>query len=191
MKVLKGFLRFILVVLAIFLIFAIVIVCTYVLGSPDTSMNTDSRKIVSGPWTQVVSEEGKDALYKFDFNQAGEFKVYKGKDQIADGWFKIDEKSSKIKMLMLPNHYTEEYAKYVNYKVLSEVSYSNLNYILQEAKFGEDPQVIKDKEPTVSFLIRPAGDAKNDSAESLILNCKMYEYTLDLYVSEHDLTRDA
>jgi hypothetical protein len=190
MKVLKGFLRFILVVVAIVLIFAIVIVCTYVLGSPNTDTGTDSRSIVSGPWTEVVGDNPDAELYKFDFNQSGEFKIVKGTTQIADGWFKIDEKSHKIKLLMLPNHYTEDFAPYVNYKVLSEVSFSNLTFQLKKAEFGKDPEVIKDKEPSVSFLIREAGKAEG-GGETLVMNCKMYEYTLDLYASEHDLTRDA
>ncbi len=190
MKVLKGFLRFILVVVAIVLIFAIVIICTYVLGSPNTDTGTESRNIVSGPWTEVVGDDPKAELYSFDFNQSGEFKIAKGDKQIADGWFKIDEKSRKIKLLMLPSHYTEEFAPYVNYKVLSEVSFSNLKFQIKEAEFGKDPEIIKDKEPTVSFLIREAGD-KEGSGETLVMNCKMYEYTLDLYSSEHDLTRNA
>ena len=187
MKALKIFLRFFLVVIAVVLVFAITIVCTYVLGTPNTQSGTESRKLVSGPWTETISKDIDADLYKFDFNQSGEFKIVKGKKQIADGWFKIDEKSHKIKMLMLPSHYTEEFAKYVKYKVLSEVSYSNLKFQLKEAEFGQDPQVIKDKEPTVSLLISAVDGSQGNT---LVLNCKMYEYTLDLYASEHDLTRD-
>lgn len=187
MKVLKGFLRFILVVIAVVLVFAIVIVCTYVLGSPDTKLGTDTRKIVSGPWTETISKDIDADLYVFDFAQSGEFKIMKGEEQIADGWFKIDEKTSKIKMLMLPSHYTEEFSKYVKYKVLSEISYSKLQFQLKEAEFGKDPEVIKDKEPTISLLLSAADGSEENT---LVLKCKMYEYTLDLYVSEHDLTKD-
>jgi hypothetical protein len=187
MKVLKGFLRFLLVVVAVVLVFAIVIVCTYVLGSPDTQLGTESRKIVSGPWTEYANDDPKAELYVFDLNQAGEFKIMKGEKQIADGWFKIDEKSHKIKMLMLPDHYTEEYLKFVKFKVLSEMSYSNLQFQIKEAEFGKNPEVIKDKEPTISYLV---SSADGSSADSLVLKCKMYEYTLDLYASEHDLTKE-
>lgn len=187
MKALKVFLRVILVVIAVILVFAITIVCTYVLGAPDTQIGTEARKIVSGPWTETISKDIDADLYKFDFNQDGEFKIVKGNKQIADGWFKIDDKSHKIKMLMLPSHYTEEYAKYVKFKVLSEISYSNLKYQLAPAEFGKSPSVIKDQEPTVSLLISAVDGSEGNT---LVLNCKMYEYTLDLYVSEHDLTKD-
>lgn len=188
MKVLKGILRVILVIIGVVLVFAVTIVCTYVLNSPNSDVGSDSRKIISGPWKETIGKEIKDGdLYSIDLNQSGEFKIVKGTTQIADGWFKIDEKSHKIKMLMLPDHYTEEFNKYVKFKVLSEMSYSNLKFQIKEATVDRRASIIKDQEPSISFLITPQ-DGSNQG--TLILNCKMYEYTINLYSTEHDLTKD-
>ena len=187
MKALKTFLRIILVIIAVIVVFAIAIICSYVLGTPNTDPNTDSRNIVSGPWVETIGKDIDAELYTVDLNQSGEFKILKGDKQIADGWFKIDEKSHRIKMLMLPDHYTEEYAKYVKFKVLSELSYSNLQFQIKAATIDYRASIIKDKEPTITLLITPQ-DGSNEG--TLILNCKMYDYTLDLYSTEHDLTKD-
>ena len=87
---------------------------------------------------------------------------------------------------MKPDDYTEEFAPFVKYKVLSEVSYSNLKYDLPK-DFKSGMEIKKDQEPTVTFLVRSA----EEGGESLVCECEMKEYTLDLYNSERDLTKDA
>ena len=188
MKALKIFLRIFFTIFFIALIFLIAIICSYVLSSPDTSIGTESRKLVSGPWIQVMNKEhDEDKVYKLMFDQGGNFEIVKGEDMIAHGWYKYDKKGNKFKLLMKPKDYTEEFAPFVKYKVLSEVSYSKLVYNLP--KDIQSNTKIKDKDqPTITFLIA-ANDDSNSKA--LVLDCYMPEYTLDLYNSEHDLTKNA
>ncbi|SDA13981.1 hypothetical protein SAMN02910447_00760 [Ruminococcus sp. YE71] len=187
MKALKIFLRIFFTIFFISLIFLIVIVCTYVLGSPDTTIGTDCRRLVSGPWTQVMNKDlDEEKVYKLLFDQGGNFQIVIGKKEIAKGWYKFDEKGHKFKLLMKPDDYSEEFAPFVKYKVLSEVAFSNLDYNLPK-DFKSGDEIEKDMEPTCTFLIRPV-DASQDS---LVLDCEMKEYTLDLYNSERDLTKDA
>ena len=188
MKALKIFLRIFFTIFFIALIFLIAIVCSYVLSSPDTASGTQSRQLVSGPWIQVMNKDHDDSkVYKLMFDQGGNFEIAKGDDIIAHGWFKYDKKGSKLKLLMKPKDYTEEFAPFVKYKVLSEISFSKLEYNLPK-DIESNTKIEKDDQPTVTFLIRPAEEGSGDS---LVIDCSMHEYTLDLYNSEHDLTKDA
>lgn len=186
MKALKAFGRFLILVLVIVVIFVIAIICSYVLGKPNTNTGTDSRSLVSGPWVQQVSKDKDEVMLTFDFKQSGEFEIIKEEETIADGWFKIDTKGHKIKMLMLPTHYSSEFEPYVKYKVLAEVSYQNLDFELKKNDNNNTYEIEEDNEPEVTFLMRT-----QESGEAEVYDCKMFEYTLDLYASEHDLTKDA
>ncbi len=186
MKVLKGFLRFFLTVFFIVLLFLIVLVCTYVLGSPDTASGSESRKLISGPWTEVPDKEGKNEdRYKIYFDQGGNFQITYNDKLIADGWFKHDLNSKKFKLLMLPDHYTEEFVPYVKYYCLAEITYSELNFDL-ETLDRDGEHFKKGEEPSCKFLIKNAGVGEN-----VLVECIMKDYTIDLYNSERDLTKNA
>ncbi|MBR1723898.1 MAG: hypothetical protein IJ723_02610 [Ruminococcus sp.] len=186
MKVVKGFFKFLLTVIVICLLAAIALVLSYTLSSPNTAVGHSSRDVVSGPWEQLKATEKDDELFTFTFSQSGEFTIQKGKDIIADGYFKINEKSSKIKLFMMPGHYTSDFEKYVKYKVFGEVSYSNLQ--LETTKeFNEKAQLVEDNLPTCSFLIRTQDGSENTD----VFDCEMHEYTLDLYAADRSLAKDA
>lgn len=188
MKALKTFLRIFLTVFFIALIFLIVVVCTYILGSPDTSSGSDSRKLVSGPWEEIADKDGStDNRYKLQFDQSGNFQITYNDKEIANGWFKFDAKGKKFKLLMLPDHYTEDFAPYVKYKVLAEIAYSDLDNFDLGNLDKSKTHFEKSMEPEVKFLIKPA----EPGGESVLIECIMKEYTIDLYNSEHDLTKDA
>ncbi len=188
MKALKIFLRIFFTIFFIALIFLIAIICSYVLSAPDTAIGTDSRKIVSGPWVQVMNKDHDEKkVYKLMFDQGGNFEIAKGDDIIAHGWFKYDDKGSKMKLLMKPKDYTEEFAPYVKYKVLSEVAFSKLEYNLPK-EIESNTKLTKEEQPSITFLIQASEES---GADALVLDCTMPEYTLDLYNSEHDLTKDA
>ncbi len=188
MKALKVFLRIFFTIFFIALVFLIAIICSYVLSAPDTTIGTESRDLVSGPWVQVMNKDHDDSkVYKLQFDQGGNFEIVKGDTLIAHGWYKYDKKGSKFKLLMKPDDYTEEFAPFVKYRVLSEVAYSNLVCNLPK-EIQSGTQLEKDAQPTITFLIRPADE---NGGDSLVLDCTMPEYTLDLYNSEHDLTKNA
>ena len=185
MKVVKGILKFLLTIIVICLLAAIALVLSYTLSSPNTATGHSSRDVVSGPWDQLRATEKKEDLYTFSFEQTGEFSILKGKTTIADGYFKIDEKSQKIKLFMMPGHYTKDYEKYVKYKVFSEVSYSNL-HLETTKEFNSKAELIEDNLPTCSFLIRTQdGTNKTD-----VFDCEMHEYTLDLYAADRSLAKN-
>ena len=184
MKALKIFARIFFTMFFIVLIFVIVLILSYTLSSPDTTIGSDSRNLITGPWTEIVSSEDEDNAMKFYFSQDGTFQIVQGDDEIASGYFKIDKDSSKIKLLMLPfvNNYTDDFSKYVKYKVLAEISFSEL-----EVTLDDDDEIIEGEEPTVSFLIR----TNDGTDEANVYECQMNEVTVDLYGSEYDLTNSA
>jgi hypothetical protein len=182
MKALKIFARIFFTLFFIALIFCIVVVLTYTLGQPDRT--GVSRQIITGPWHEIVSEDESGDAMTFAFGQDGEFTITKGGTSIADGYFKIDEDGKKIKLFMIPGHYTSEFAPYVKLKVFAEVSFSKL--VFPEPENSSD-EIDVDNPPTITFLIR-----KNDGTnESNTFDCKCPEATIDLYNSENDLTKNA
>lgn len=185
MKVVKGFFKFILTVVVICLLAAIALVLSYTLSKPDTAPETSSRKIVSGPWEQMKATEKDEELLTFTFDTDGKFTIVQNKKTIADGFFKIDEKSSKIKLLILPKHHTKEFEKYIKYKVFAEVSYANIQLETSQG-FNEKAQLIEDNLPTGSFLIR----RQDGSEETDVFDCMMHEYTLDLYSHDKSLAKE-
>lgn len=188
MKALKTFLRIFLTIFFVALIFLIVIICTYVLSAPDTTSGSESRQIISGPWTEIADKDGSNEnRYKLQFDQGGEFQITYNDKLIAEGWFKLDVKGRKFKLLMLPDKYTEEFAPYVKYKVLAEISYSDLYNFDLENLDRKQEHFEKGKEPQIKFLIKPA----EAGGDSVLIECIMKDYTIDLYNSEHDLTKDV
>ena len=183
MKALKIIGRILLTIFFIVLIFCIVVVCTYTLGAPDMTKGTDSRALITGPW-KSVSVEGED-VYELTFDQTGKFTVKLNKTQIADGFFKIKESGSgkgKIKLFMLPGHYTSEYNKFVKYKVLSEISYSALSFSLTDSDEIDEENV-----PNAIFMLKGGESA----ADNHSVECELTAVTIDLYNSDKDLTKDA
>ncbi len=185
MKVLKGIFKFIITVIVICLLAAIALVLSYTLSAPDTATGHSSRDVVSGPWEQLKATEKDEELMTFTFGTDGKFTIVQNKKTIADGFFKIDEKSSKIKLLIPPKHHTKEFEKYVKYKVFAEVSYANIQ--LETTKeFNKKAELIEDNLPTASFLIR----RQDGSGETDVFDCIMHEYTLDLYSHDKSLAKE-
>ncbi len=183
MKALKMFGRILITIFFIVLIAAIILVLSYTLSSPDKTIGSESRGLITGPWEQLQDTNDDDqALWKFSFTQNGDFQIVEGDELIAEGYCKIDDDSGKIKLFILPWKVTDEFSKYVKYFMFAEVSYSNL-----EVSLDDDDEIVEGEEPTVQFLIR----TNDGSDESEVFTCKMYEVTIDLYESEYDLTKDA
>ncbi len=183
MKALKVIGRILLTVIFIVLIFCIVVVCTYTLGTPKIDKGSDSRSIITGPW-ESLSVKGEDT-YKFTFTQGGEFVVEINGEQAADGYFKIQEGSTgsgKLKLFMLPGHHTAAFEKYVKYKVLGEISYSGL-----KCELSKEDKIDKENPPQSTFLLK----AQDGASENVSVKCEMNEVTIDLYSSEHDLTKNT
>lgn len=174
MKALKIFARIFFTIFFIVLIFCIAVVLSYTLNQPERT--GDSRSIISGPWV-----DKKDGEMEFVFGQDGKFTIKDDGAVLADGYFKIDEKAGKIKLLMLPGHYNDKFSKFVKYKCLAEIAYGQLECNI------EDDQINEEDPPEVTLLLR-SGDGTGDSES---YECKMNEYTLDLYNSEHNLAKDA
>lgn len=177
MKALKIFARIFFTIFFIVLIFCIVVILSYVLGAPDRA--GVQRQIITGPWVELG-----DGEMVFTFDQGGEFTVKDGKTTLADGYFKIDEDSKKIKLFMIPGHYKPEFEKYVKLKVFAEISFNNLEF--PEPENSKD-EIDEDNPPTITFLMR----TNDGSGDSFTFNCNCPEATIDLYNSEHDLTKDA
>lgn len=175
MKALKIIGRIFLTIFFIVLIFCIVLVMTYTLGQPERV--GVSRQIITGPWV-----ERGDGDMTFTFDQEGRFTIKKGGTQLAEGYFKLNEDAKKIKLLMIPGHYTKEFEKYVKLMVFAEVSFDNLDFPEPENK---EDEIDVENPPTITFLIRA-----NDGSGAQTYKCKCPEATIDLYGSEHDLTKD-
>ncbi len=104
-KVISAILGIIFVVFIVCAIF----VCTYVFSSPSKDTNSDSRQIIRGYWT----DEENETVFMFDQNGKFTMAHLENDDPaaslksesalIAKGYFKIDEDSKKIKVLVMPN----------------------------------------------------------------------------------------
>lgn len=159
----KKIVQFLLLLIFIVFVICAIVVGSYMLSKPAT--DGDSRTIINGAWI----DEDKDT--KLEFGEDGSFKISENKsgDTIADGYFKIDEDSKKIKMFILPGHYEPSFEKSVNMKFFAQISYSEL----KDPASKEDATEAEKQEPaTVIYLV-------NNS--NVIYNCEMPEKTLDLY----------
>ena len=91
-------------------LFVIIVICavfigTYVFSKPSHVADTDSRELILGYWTD------EDQDMRFYFDQSGEFTICKASDEshiFAEGYFKVNEKSGKIKLLIMPNKERDE-----------------------------------------------------------------------------------
>ncbi|MBQ8967312.1 hypothetical protein [Ruminococcus sp.] len=119
-KFISGFLGILFVLIVICGVF----VCTYVFNEPSHDKNSDSRKLILGYWT----DEKHDMRFYFD--QSGEFKMVKASDEehiYAQGYFKINESTSKIKVMIMPNKERDEsYDLGEKLGMFAEITYKNL-----------------------------------------------------------------
>ncbi|MDO4943738.1 MAG: hypothetical protein Q4E74_00900 [Ruminococcus sp.] len=105
----KKFISALLGIIFVVLIVCAIFVCTYVFSSPSKETKSDSRQIIRGYWT----DEENETVFMFDQN--GKFTMAHLEDDdpaaslksesalIAKGYFKIDEDTKKIKVLVMPN----------------------------------------------------------------------------------------
>lgn len=158
---LKKIVQFFLVLIFIAFVVCAVIVGSYMLNQP--AHDGDTRLLITGAWI----DEDKDV--KVEFFEDGKFKLSENKsgDTIADGYFKVNEDAQKIKLFMLPGHYTSSFEKAVDLKFFAQISYSKL----KDPSDG-DKENTTAAPPSVTFLVNKS---------NIIYNCKMPEKTLDLY----------
>lgn len=133
----------------IFLVIAIVaiFVCTYIFSQP--SKTGDSRELIFGSWYD------EEAGIRIAMNKTGEFKLTtvnedgKNDHTIAKGWFKIDEDSHRIQILLNPKHIDTSYDLGTKLKYFTTFSYKNL-----ELPDKDDYKVDKDhKSANCRFII--------------------------------------
>lgn len=115
-----GILFVIIVVCGIF-------VCTYVFSKPSHVQDTDSRALILGYWT----DEDDDVRMTFD--ESGEFTITKESDLehiYAQGFFKVNEKTGKIKLMIMPNKERDESFKMgEKLGMFTEITYRSLDAV--------------------------------------------------------------
>jgi hypothetical protein len=112
-------------VLFVIIVICGVFVCSYVFNEPKHDKGTDSRQLILGYWTD------EDDDMRFYFDQTGEFKIVQASDEdhvYAQGWFKVNEKAGKIKLMLNPKYDRDEsYDMGEKLKLFSEITYRNLD----------------------------------------------------------------
>lgn len=110
-------------------LFVIIVVCgifvsTYMFNPPNHDKDTDSRKLILGYWTD------EDDDMRFYFDQSGEFRIVKASDEnhiFAQGYFKVNEKAGKIKLMIMPNKPRDDsYDLGEKLGMFAEITYRNL-----------------------------------------------------------------
>ncbi len=111
-------------VLFVLIVICGVFVCSYVFNEPKHDKGTESRQLVLGYWTD------EDDDMRFYFDQSGEFRIVKASDEdhiYAEGWFKVNEKAGKIKLMLNPKGERDtSYDMGEKLKLFSEITYRNL-----------------------------------------------------------------
>lgn len=123
-KAVKKIISTILGIIFIVIVVVGVIICTYTFSTP--SKEGDSREIILGDWIDYKQN------VMFRFSDTGDFTMLKYKDEkegdtIAKGYFKIDEDSKKIKILVVPKDRDDSYDIGLKYKFFTTISYSDLS----------------------------------------------------------------
>lgn len=112
-------------VLFVLIVICGVFVCSYVFNEPSHDRGTDSRQLILGYWTD------EDDDMRFYFEQTGEFRIVKLSDEdhiYAQGWFKVNEKTKKIKLMLNPRAERDEsYDIGEKLKLFSEITYKQLD----------------------------------------------------------------
>ena len=168
----KKIIQVILVIIFILLVVVGVLVGSYVFSTPDTEQGSDSRLLISGAWI----DENNDR--KLELFENGKFSYSENKSGtvIADGYYKINDDRSLIKLFMLPGHHTDAFKDYVNLFFFGQISYSDLTDAKNSKKKNNKETYELKNAPVCTFLIKSYGDS-----EGKVLNMVMPEKTLDLY----------
>lgn len=119
-KVISTFFAILFVVILVVGIF----VGTYIFTKPGHDKGTDSRSILLGYWSN------KEEDLRFYFTQEGEFKITKESDPdhiYAKGYFKINEETDKIKMLVLPKNRDKSLDLGEQLGFFTTITYKNIN----------------------------------------------------------------
>lgn len=141
MKVVKKIISTILGLIFVLLVVAGIITCTYVFNHPSRS--GDSRKLIDGTWSDSESN------VTFVFSTEGDFKMYRTDSEktIAKGYFKVDEDSHNIKILVLPTDRDDSVN--INRKMYF---FSNLAYTHLEVPAKDSDEAKKGEKATCSFI---------------------------------------
>lgn len=156
-KVISTFFAILFVVIVVVGIF----VGTYVFTKPEHERGTDSRSLLLGYWSN------KEDDLRFYFTQEGEFKITKESDPdhvYARGYFKVNEESDKIKMLVLPKDRDKDLDLGEQLHFFTTITYKNLND--EEPNFNKAYQFLNKKQQEqlmeapadVMFIFTTAGD---------------------------------
>lgn len=121
-KIISGILGIIFLLLVI----CGIVVATYVFGSP--SKDGDSRQLIMGNWIDT------DNHTKFTFGEDGDFKMVDTKDDktLGKGYFKINEDTKEIKILLLPSERSEDINFGINLGFFCTMSYRDLKFPSEE-----------------------------------------------------------
>lgn len=119
-KIVSGILGIIFVALLV----VGIIVGTYMFNTP--SRDGESKELISGQWV----DEKQNIMFTFGIE--GDFKMQTIKDgkedkTLAKGWFKIDEESKKIKILVSPKERDESVNLGLNLNFFTNIMYKELD----------------------------------------------------------------
>lgn len=161
-KIISIVLGFVFLIIAIFAIF----ICTYIFSQPSKS--GDSRELIFGSWLD------EEAGIRFAMDKTGAFKMTevndkgKNKHTIAEGWFKIDEDSHRIQILLNPKKIDSSYDLGTKLKYFTTISYKNL-----ELPDKDDKDVkADDKRASCRFIIENT---------DLVYSCERENYGESFY----------
>lgn len=160
----KKIIQFILLLIFIAFVICAIVVGSYMLNHPAT--DGDTRILITGAWVD------EDKEVKLEFTEDSKFKITNTKNDsvIADGYFKVDEDSTKIKLFMLPGHHDSSFESSVDMKFFAQISYTDLDDPAKDLETKDEKQ--NAAPATVTFLVNKSNN---------VYNCEMPERTLDLY----------
>lgn len=155
-------------VLFVLIVICGVFVCTYVFNEPTHDRGTDTRQLILGYWTD------EDDDIRFYFDKSGEFRIVKLSDEdhvYAQGWFKVNEKAGKIKMMLNPR--ADRDASFdlgEKLKLFSEITYRKLKADEPHSDKGwtflseRERKEIMEAEATCTFVM--------SNSEENVYNCE-------------------
>ncbi|WP_024858661.1 hypothetical protein [Ruminococcus albus] len=155
-------------VLFVLIVICGVFVCSYVFNEPKHDKGTESRQLILGYWTD------EDDDMRFYFDQSGEFRIVKASDEdhiYAEGWFKVNEKAGKIKLMLNPKGERDtSYDMGEKLKLFSEITYRKLKADEPHSDKGwtflsdRERKEIMEAEATCTFVM--------SNSEENVYNCE-------------------
>lgn len=152
-KTVKKLISAILGLIFVLIVIVGIYVCTYIFSKPSHLKGTDSRQIIKGYWTDEVND------LRFEFDKSGEFKITKesGTNHLyAKGYFKIDNKKKKIKLLVLPKGRDKDLDLGEKLGFFSTITYTRLDAPPESDKavaFQTNSEKTEEYPATINFII--------------------------------------